>query len=66
MARFKIAYICIISFACLYSLVQVIIKSISYLKEDTFKKSETLRTILFGAEACRILFEISIELLFVY
>jgi hypothetical protein len=66
MRRYKVLYICTISYACVCSLLMITMKGISYEKKDLFNQSKTLPTILFGTETCRWLLETFIETLFIY
>ncbi len=52
--------------ATLYSLVQLIVKSYSYVHSDVFYKSETARAIYIYALSIKLVFETIIAVLFIF
>ncbi len=52
-------------FASFYSLIILPIKTISYVSTDLYKKSETLRIILYSAYFCKFILEVIIIVMFI-
>ncbi len=64
--RFNTIYVSCISFAIMYTAALLLVLGVRYVDSDLYQSSIELRVVLYASVTCKLLFEVSIVMLFIY
>ena len=64
--RFNTIYVSCICFAIMYTAALLIVLGVRYVDSDLYQSSIELRAVLYASVTCKLLFEVSIVMLFIY
>ena len=64
--RFNTIYVSCICFAIMYTAALLIVLGVTYVDSDLYQSSIELRAVLYASVTCKLLFEVSIVMLFIY
>ena len=64
--RFNTIYVSCICFAIMYTAALLIVLGVRYVDSDLYQSSIELRAVFYASVTCKLLFEVSIVMLFIY